>query len=166
MKKLTISIVFITSIFLLSSCASIVSTSKWPLTINSDPTGAKVLITNSDGFEIFVGKTPTNLKLDSGAGYFKMEKYIVTIKMDGYDDKIVPISCALNGWYWGNILLGGLIGMLVVDPSTGAMFKLETNFISSTLTKTTASIIPTLKLLSINDLPEDLRLSINQEISH
>ena len=64
-----------------------------------------------------------------------MEKYIVTIKMDGYDDKIVPISCELNGWYWGNILLGGLIGMLVVDPSTGAMFKLETNFISSTLTK-------------------------------
>jgi len=30
----------------------------------------------------------------------------------------------MSGWYWGNILIGGLIGMLVVDPLTGAMYKL------------------------------------------
>lgn len=30
----------------------------------------------------------------------------------------------MDGWYWGNILFGGLIGMLAVDPATGAMYKL------------------------------------------
>ena len=30
----------------------------------------------------------------------------------------------MDGWYIGNILFGGLIGMLIVDPATGAMYNL------------------------------------------
>jgi hypothetical protein len=32
----------------------------------------------------------------------------------------------IDGWYFGNILFGGLIGMLIVDPLTGAMYCLPT----------------------------------------
>jgi hypothetical protein len=28
----------------------------------------------------------------------------------------------MSGWYIGNILVGGLIGMLAVDPVTGGMY--------------------------------------------
>lgn len=31
----------------------------------------------------------------------------------------------MDGWYIGNLLFGGLIGMLIVDPATGAMYKLD-----------------------------------------
>ena len=34
------------------------------------------------------------------------------------------MDSSLSGWYWGNIVFGGLIGMLIVDPATGAMYKL------------------------------------------
>lgn len=30
----------------------------------------------------------------------------------------------MDGWYVGNIIFGGLIGLLLVDPITGAMWKL------------------------------------------
>jgi hypothetical protein len=30
----------------------------------------------------------------------------------------------MDGWYIGNILFGGVIGFLIVDPATGAMWKL------------------------------------------
>lgn len=33
----------------------------------------------------------------------------------------------MNGWYMGNILIGGLVGMLVVDPASGAMWSLPDN---------------------------------------
>ncbi|WP_174263189.1 CsgG/HfaB family protein [Citrifermentans bemidjiense] len=31
----------------------------------------------------------------------------------------------MNGWYWGNIVFGGVIGLLIVDPATGAMWKMD-----------------------------------------
>lgn len=62
--------------------------------------------------------------MKSGSGYFSSEKYVVTFKKDGYDDANYTIHGSLDGWYIGNILLGGLIGMLIVDPATGAMWKL------------------------------------------
>lgn len=30
----------------------------------------------------------------------------------------------LDGWYFGNIVFGGLLGILVIDPYTGAMYRL------------------------------------------
>lgn len=36
----------------------------------------------------------------------------------------MTITGSMSGWYIGNILFGGLIGMLAVDPVTGAMYVL------------------------------------------
>jgi hypothetical protein len=30
----------------------------------------------------------------------------------------------VNGWYVGNVILGGMIDLLVVNPATGAMWTL------------------------------------------
>ena len=102
MKLFLKSITIIVVMFLVSSCASIVSSSKWPLTVNSDPVGAKVVITNKTGVEVFNGTTPATMKLKSGAGYFAKETYSVKMQMNGFADKIVPVSCKLNGWFIGN----------------------------------------------------------------
>lgn len=77
--------------------------------------------------------------------------------MNGYDEKIISVECKLNGWYMGNIVFGGLIGLLIVDPATGAMYKLDVDYIHETLTKTTSSIDPSLKIMHINELSDTMK---------
>jgi hypothetical protein len=60
----------------------------------------------------------------------------------------------LDGWYIGNILLGGLIGMLIVDPISGAMFKIaETDLNYNEKLQPTEL---TLEVYDINHLPDGL----------
>lgn len=62
----------------------------------------------------------------------------------------------IDGWYFGNILLGGLFGMLIVDPATGAMYKLETEFLNETLVQSTASVQKEeLKVYVLNEIPAE-----------
>ena len=139
-----------------SGCASIVTKSVYPLSINSNPNNAKISITDKKGQEIYLGNTPATVKLKAGAGFFSKAEYQVKFSSPGYDDKIVPITFTLDGWYFGNILLGGLLGMLIIDPATGAMWKIETEFLNETLnSKSTSSLEPEMKILNIKDIPEN-----------
>lgn len=146
--------IMMVSIFLFSSCASILSKSTYPLSINSNPSNAKISITDKKGKEIYLGNTPATVKLKAGAGFFSKAEYQVKFSSPGYDEKIVPITFKLDGWYFGNLFLGGFLGMLIIDPATGAMWKIETEFLNETLTGTTASIDPKMKIMNINEIPE------------
>jgi hypothetical protein len=138
-----------------SGCASIVSKTSYQVPINSDPKGAKITITDFKGRQVHSAETPTTVHLRAGAGYFKKAGYLVKFELEGYDTKTVPVTFDINGWYFGNVLFGGLVGMLIVDPATGAMWKLDTKFVNETLKQTTASTTdPTLELRDINNIPE------------
>jgi hypothetical protein len=140
----------------MTSCASIVSKSSWPITINSSPSEAKISIKDKKGIEIYTGNTPATLKLKSGSGFFSKARYQVTFEKVGYEKKVVPVEFKLNGWYFGNIIFGGPLGLLIIDPATGAMFKLETEFLNETLTKSVATAeTKELKLLDINKIPTE-----------
>jgi hypothetical protein len=148
--------IFMTTIFLFSSCATILSKSSYPISINSAPSEAKIVIKDKKGIEIFSGQTPAAMKLDAGSGFFGKARYQVTFTKNGYNTKTVPIEFKLDGWYFGNILLGGLIGMLIVDPATGAMYKLETEFLNETLVQSTASVQnEELKVYALNEIPTE-----------
>ncbi len=41
----------------------------------------------------------------------------------------------MNGWYWGNFAIGGLIGFLIVDPLTGAMYRIKDEEVSCQMNK-------------------------------
>ncbi|SFW54518.1 PEGA domain-containing protein [Sinomicrobium oceani] len=143
-----------------TSCASIVSKSSYPIMISSTPSEAKVSITNKKGKQVFIGKTPTVVKLESGSGFFSKAHYQVLLEKPGYEPKTVPVTFKVDGWYFGNILFGGLIGMLIVDPATGAMYKLDTEFINETMQTQENIIVGTekeeraLKVYTLNDIPE------------
>lgn len=109
---------------LVSGCASILSKSEYPVAFSSSPQGASFIVTNRAGHQIHQGTTPQSLTLKSSSGFFKKEMYTVTMSQPGYDDKTFTLMSGVDGWYWGNILLGGLLGMLIIDPATGAMYKL------------------------------------------
>ena len=74
----------VASTLLLNSCASIVSKSNYPISINSTPSDAKISITNKKGIEIYKGTTPANLKLKSGAGFFSKASYQVKFEKNGF----------------------------------------------------------------------------------
>lgn len=143
---------------LFSSCATIFGRSSYPVSINSNPTGATVSITDKTGKEVYKGASPATVTLKSGAGYFGRAEYQVKISSTGYAEQIIPINYKLNGWYFGNLLIGGLIGMLIVDPITGAMWKLETPPVNVTLSKLTASTeMPTLQIMDIANVPQNMK---------
>lgn len=156
-KLFTISICLL-SIFVLEGCASIFSKSTYPFYINTSPTNANVVIRNSDGVEIFSGTSPATVDLKASDGFFKRANYTVNVFMDGYDPKTLPINFKVDGWYFGNLLIGGLIGMLIIDPATGAMYKLEDEYIKVNLVeKATGEANPLFKVLDLATLPINLR---------
>lgn len=156
MKRISTFVVVAVAL-LSTSCASIVSKSNWPIMISSAPSEAKITITDKKGVDIYTGVTPTSIKLKSGSGFFGKARYQVKLEKEGYETKIVPVEFKLNGWYFGNILFGGFIGLLIIDPATGAMYKLETDVINETLMKkdTTAGNVGELKIIDINQLTEE-----------
>ena len=148
-------ILFIISVVIIfPGCASIVSKSNWPFSVDTNPSGAKVSITNRKGKEVFKGRTPTAMRLKSGSGFFTKESYTVTLQMDGYETKKINVECKLNGWYFGNILIGGLIGMLIIDPATGAMYKLQNDGIFEDMDRSASSAA--LNIINKKDVPHHL----------
>ena len=118
-------------------CASIIKGSDQSVTFRSDPSDAKLTITDlREGKDIHVGTTPITTSLKRGAGYFKKSKYKITIEKPGYRREEVLLEGTPGGWYLGgNLLFGGLIGWFIVDPATGAMWTLDPDDINVTLKK-------------------------------
>ena len=146
----------------LISCATIMGKSA-PETLNirSTPDQASVVIADESGTKIFEGKTPTSLPLEKKKGYFSGKKYTVKITKEGYAEHSVTVDTRVNGWYiGGNLIFGGLIGWLIVDPATGAMWSLDTNEINTTLaaSKQGAMIEPNgAVIVLLQDVPVSLR---------
>lgn len=146
---LSLSILIITSAFF-CSCATIVSKTNWPLAIDSKPEGVQVSIINKKGREVYSGRTPAVTTLKSGSGFFGKESYTVTLTHRGVEKRTINVECKVNGWYFGNFLIGGIIGLLIVDPATGAMYRLEKKDIYETFTDDKTS---KLKILDVNSVP-------------
>ncbi len=108
-----------------SACATIIDGKTQAMTIQSVPPQAQIVISNRAGTEIHNGVTPATVPLKRGAGYFSSEKYSIAISKNGFQPVTVPLEGVVSGWYAGNIVLGGLIGLLSVDPITGAMYQLR-----------------------------------------
>jgi len=164
MKKsiLPYCIILVITVVLFSGCASVVSRSSYPVYVRTNPIGAKVTIIDKKGKEVYKGQSPATVLLKSGAGYFSRAEYQVKLSYPGYAEKIIPIYCKLNGWYFGNLLIGGVLGMLIVDPATGAMWKIENPVIDETLFSASVSTSPTpeLKIIDVNSISEELKTQL------
>lgn len=139
---------------LFSSCATLFTKSTYPVTINSTPAGAQITVIDKKGKEVFIGESPAVVKLKSSAGFFSKAEYTVRIAYPGYQEYVTTIGADIEGWYFGNILLGGIIGMLIIDPATGAMWTLDTTNINAKLKSTDSS---SLQILDIKDISDDMK---------
>ncbi len=113
MKKSISLFLAINLILTYSGCATIVSGKTQDVLIHSDPTGANILI---DG--MIKGTTPMFADL------IRNERHTIKISKAGYEEETRATARGFNWWYLGNIILGGVIG-LIVDPITGAIFEIK-----------------------------------------
>ena len=111
----------------LSGCASIMRDGSQIVPIQSNVEDVSIEVTNSQGAVVYKGKTPATVYLKTAkTGYFNPEKYLIKASKKGYSTQYTPIDYHISNWYWfGNIVFGGLIGWLIVDPITGEMYHLD-----------------------------------------
>ena len=117
------------------TCATIITGSDQKISITSQPSGANVKIFDANNLPVWDSTTPSVVTLKKGHGFFEAASYRVEITKEGYEKQQVFISGEINvGWYLvGNIFIGGLIGWLIVDPLTGAMWTLSPDMVYAPL---------------------------------
>lgn len=113
MKKNVSLFVFLCCLIQFTGCATIISGKHQDVPMNSDPSGAIILV---NGVER--GTTPATIELR------RKDDHEVTFEKAGYLPKTQWMQTKTNGWIFGNIILGGIIG-IIIDWSTGAKNKFE-----------------------------------------
>lgn len=111
----------------LSGCASIVSESEYDVIIDSNAPAAKVTVRNAEnGFVVSEGKIPHVVRLKTADDFFDANSYQCEVVSEDEKKQIRIISTKIDPWFFGNIFLGGLIGM-AIDGVTGAYLKFDEN---------------------------------------
>lgn len=105
-----------------TGCASIITGTSQNIMINSEPSGAKVI--TDTGLTVI---TPATIRLPKGRAI------VLTAQKDGYEKSTQVLNTSFNGWFIGNILLGGLIGM-IVDLADGAYVSFDRSNVFFSLT--------------------------------
>jgi hypothetical protein len=109
--------------FGLTGCATIFDGDTQLLTFDSVPTGAEVYV---DG--VLLGVTPMS------ASVKRKKDATLTLKKEGYADRVMPMATTMNMTFLGNLVTGGLFGT-TTDSATGAINKYEPGQFMVTLQK-------------------------------
>jgi hypothetical protein len=103
----------------LCGCASIVSGRHAEVAFDSYPSNAHVAIRDTAGRQVAALQTPGVVSLKRNRRWFMPARYTATIAAPGYQPASVRLRSTINPWILGNVVVGGLPG-LVVDTATGA----------------------------------------------
>lgn len=105
----------------LCGCATIVSGRSQKVFIGSDPDNAAVTVNESQY------KTPCTILLDR-----TVPEYRILIEKEGYLPYKVIVNRTTNGWVFGNIIFGGIIGV-VIDVVSGSCYSFSVDKIDAAL---------------------------------
>jgi len=123
------------TLFYQINCCSIIHGTRQEISVNSQPIGVKVIVKG-----VHMATTPAVIEFKR-----KESNIILRFEKEGYEPVEVALRRSTDGWIAGNIIFGGLIG-LVVDFANGAAYKLSPADIQVELKKLN---------ISIEDLPRD-----------
>ena len=99
---------------LLSNCATIVEGSDQTVTVLTEPPGAACILSRDDVTIGAANPTPATVSLEKSK-----DNIAIHCKKDGYFDGATAVASDFEAMTFGNILLGGIIG-LAVDAASGA----------------------------------------------
>jgi len=97
---------------IVSGCASTLHGTSQEVGFRSVPSGAMVTVSGQSGV------TPTKLKLSRG------QEHTATFQLAGFPERQANLKQKLDGAFYGNIALGGIIGM-AIDMGNGAAYNLS-----------------------------------------
>ncbi len=133
---------------LLSGCATIMNGDMVNVPVYTTPSGATVLINGA------TYTSPTTVMVPRGKGDFNLH-----IEKEGYESVDIMLTQSLDGWLWGNVLFGGVIG-IAVDFITGDAYDLDPELVSANLNGVNVSKADDGRLqfvlVDINRLPNDV----------
>jgi len=101
-------------------CASIFTGTTQVIQVHTDPPGASVQI---DGAQI--GNTPRLIKISRG------DSKLLLVYKEGYEPEVIEVGTKINGWFFGNIVIGILPG--IIDVANGAWMWADPEDIRLTL---------------------------------
>ncbi|MEL7313213.1 MAG: PEGA domain-containing protein [Pseudomonadota bacterium] len=127
MKRLSLT-TLAAALTLLTGCASIVHGPSQEVAISSNPANATV---TSNGR--MLGQTPLTAKLA------RKDEHVIKIELEGYSTYETTLTRTTSGWFWGNIILGGLIGC-AIDVVTGSFYKLTPEQVEAELSEGSARV--------------------------
>jgi hypothetical protein len=110
--KFVLTLGLLGTLLLSTGCASIVSDSSYNVNIDNKE-NQKITVRDESGAKVYRGTGSKSLQLKAGGGFNCMD-YMIESPCGKTD-----IKAGVDGWVFGNILIGGIIG-LIVDPMTGA----------------------------------------------
>ena len=122
-RKVISLIITMAFLFSLASCATIMSGRNQELPVYSNPSGALVTVGATQQ------RSPATFVLDR-----RKAAYTIRVEKDGYEPAEIHLKRGINGWVWGNILLGGIIG-LAIDMGTGSANKFTPDEVEVNLVK-------------------------------
>lgn len=125
----------------IGGCATIVHGGPRDISVESTPPGAIVHIYDRSNTLVQINTTPFVAKLPTRYGYFKGQRYRVVFELPDHAPAEVNLQSSVSDWYFGNLIFGGLIGMLIVDPLTGAMYNLSPDKVEMGLGSADARLI-------------------------
>ncbi|RYZ19924.1 MAG: PEGA domain-containing protein [Chitinophagaceae bacterium] len=120
MKTLYLACISLASM-LFSGCATIAHGPLQKFVVTADPRVAAVYI---DGKHY--GQTPIVIHMS------RKRSHLLELRLDGYQPYQLNLKRKLDGWAYGNIMLGGLPGV-AIDLLTGSIFRLTPKDIYPTL---------------------------------
>ena len=132
-RSIAPAVVLMAEVAVLVSCATIINGTSQDMTVNSEPSQAKVVITEGPGGRtVFEGQTPMLCRLSRNSAY------VVIITLPGYNEQKIYVAKELSMVFLGNLIIGGVPGMLV-DVITGAMWDLKPAVVSVSLSRATGA---------------------------
>lgn len=95
-----------------TSCATIMHGTRQSIGISSNPSDAWIWVDRN-----YVGNTPLILELS------RKDNHSLRIELPGYLPYEMQFTREVSGWVFGNIVIGGFIG-LAVDAISGGIYRL------------------------------------------
>ncbi len=141
-------------VVLLTGCASIIHGSRQDIRVVSNPSGAVVRVNLNNQ----ATTTPGMLTLSR-----KEIAYALTFEKEGYKPVEVSLRRTVDGWLFGNIIFGGIIG-IVIDFASGSAYKLTPGEVEIALGEMSASAKKSGGLVVFADL-QQLPSSLKNKIS-
>jgi hypothetical protein len=107
----------------LAGCATLITGSTQTIRLSSNETDVKVIVQPGN----LTATAPSELTLKRNESGYRLR-----FEKGGFESVDVRLDSGTNGWVFGNILIGGLIG-LVIDYGNGAAYTLSPGVVNAVM---------------------------------